>query len=181
MKRFLEQEKEREGRKTKLEMNQNEKQAKVLRQFFREEHMEQELYEQDDHATLSSIEVEEHLPKQDVFLEISHVLIAKPEEDMKDDGTPMSWKEEPKFFVWWLSFSRYRYQVMIIVHGCGFNQGHPKQENSTYETIKTNVVINQTRIILIPAWASPLTASAYYPLKKFHLKPNKATNAFHQL
>ena len=54
-----------------------------------EEQIERELHDQ---VYLSSTEVEECLPEQGTLLEVHRV--ATPEEDVKDDGTPISWKEE---------------------------------------------------------------------------------------
>ena len=53
-----------------------------------EEQMERELYEQDDQTSLSSTEVEEHLPEQGTLL--GPYRAATPEEDTKDDGTPIT-------------------------------------------------------------------------------------------
>ena len=77
------------------------KQSNALRQLFRdfEDQVEQELCEQDDQASLSSTEVEQQLPEQETLLGVSHAMAAIPEEEMKDDGTPMSWTEEPKLFL----------------------------------------------------------------------------------
>ena len=61
--------------------------------------MERELCEQDDHESLSSTDVEEQVPQQEASLQVSNALTAIPEEDMRDDGTPISWKEEPRFFL----------------------------------------------------------------------------------
>ena len=50
---------------------------------------------------MSSTEVEEQLPTlaRGFNRGVPHYVPAFPEEDMKDDGTPMSWKEEPKLFL----------------------------------------------------------------------------------
>ena len=63
-----------------------------------EEQMERELRERDDQVSLSSTEVEEHVPEQGTLLDAYRALIASPEEDAKDDGTPISWKGESKLF-----------------------------------------------------------------------------------
>ena len=73
MRRFFEQEEKHEGRKAELEAKRRVEQTKALRQLLGdfEEQMQRELYEQDDCESLSSTEVEEHLPEQEAFLEVS--------------------------------------------------------------------------------------------------------------
>ena len=56
--------------------------------------MEQELQEQDDRVSMSSTEVEEQLPEQTMPPELSHLGTQNKEEETKDGGTPISWKEE---------------------------------------------------------------------------------------
>ena len=61
--------------------------------------MEQKLRDQDDLESMSSSAVEKQLPEQQASIEASHTLTAIPEEEMKDDETPISWREEPKLFL----------------------------------------------------------------------------------
>ena len=73
-----------------------------------------------------------------------------------------------------VSFSGNHYQVMIVVHGCGFKSPLSKKKNS-YGGSRTNVVIHQTSV-----WVTPLSVSAFRLLKQFYLKPRGAKNAFRQ-
>ena len=63
-------------------------QTKTLQQLLRdfEEQMERELYEQDDHESVSSTEVEEQLAEQETSLEVSHILTAVPKKTRRTMG-----------------------------------------------------------------------------------------------
>ena len=48
----------------------------------------------------------------------------------------------------------------------------------TYDGLRKNFSFRQTRIVLIPYWAFPISATSFYYPKKFFMQPKGATKAY---
>ena len=75
--------------------------------------------------------------------------------------------------------SGYYYQVKIAVNGCEVKAALSKSKQ-TYSGLQQNPSshpINQTRILLLPSDAVPITPAAFHVLKKQCMQPKGATKA----